>query len=95
MKFLYKVGIIVAVVIFCFVLYSRLGFLYLSAGVFCIALLSYRSAPKEDRERGVVVDQDGRFPIYSDVSAAWIGARLDEKEAWQREAQKEPRDQGH
>jgi hypothetical protein len=82
------------VVAILFLIYAPLGFLYIIGGVICCVLIVVRFIPKAENE-----EKKGPFfstPRGTNVnSSAWVGAIMDEEEARRKQADKEPRDQGH
>ncbi len=91
MKFLVKLGIVFAVVVALFLVYSHFGVIYVIGGVISVAALVFSSVPKaeNDRER-----KEPLFPSShrgTDVSAAWLGAKMDEEEEMRGKAEKKPR----
>jgi hypothetical protein len=92
MKLSVKLGVVVATVVACFLIYPLWGVLYIFLGAICCGILAYTKAD-DDHER-----LEPLFPstqMGTDVSSAWFGAKMDEEEAWRKQGEKEPRDQGH
>jgi len=87
LRFLAKLGIAGIIIAICFLISVLLGFISIICGVIYL----YVSEEGEDKKE----------PLYpatrwgSNMSSAWLGAKLDEDEARRKEAEKEPRDQGH
>lgn len=87
MRFLFKLGIVAVVVFVCFLIYWLLGYLSIIGGIIYLAVSGEDDNKKE--------------PLYpstksgTNVSSAWLGAKMDEEEARRKEVEKEPRDQGH
>jgi len=93
MRFLFRFGIVVALEIASFGVYSPLDIVYLFGGVIYLAASSYFPASNEGKEK----NDHPLLPsthVTTDVSIAWLGAKMDE-EVWRKQAEKEPRDQGH
>jgi len=95
MRTLYLLGLVAGAEMVLFLIYSPLAFLYIIGGMISLAIVIISTIPKtdDDRER-----QEPLFPSTHKgtlVSSAWLGAKMDEEEARRKQAQKEPRDQGH
>jgi hypothetical protein len=91
MRTLYRLALPAAVVVVLILIYSPLGVLYVIGGVVCAAILVFSSVPKtdDDRER-----KESLFPstvIYTKISSAWLGAKMDEAEEMRRKAENKPR----
>lgn len=91
MRTLYGLVAVVAVVIVLFLIYSPLTFLYIVGGAICAAVVVVLSVPKTE------TDREAKEPLFpssrrgTDISAAWLGAKMDEEEEMRGKAEKKPR----
>jgi len=91
MRTRYGLTIVVVAVATLFLIYPHLGLVYIFCGFICAAIVVFYTVPKTENDR------ERREPLWpsshrgTDVSAAWLGAKLDEEEEMRRKAENNPR----
>jgi len=95
MRFIFRLGIAIVAIAVSYELFPLFGYFVI---VGSIIYLIISSGGEDDQSKSVDKSKESLWPSSpprSDVSSAWLGARMNEEEARRREGEKEPRDQGH
>lgn len=91
MRFLFKLPIVAAVAVACFRINWMLGYFAIIGGILFLAVTS------GNKDEEGIEDDHHAFPstiARSDVSAAWLGAKLDEADEVKRQNEREGRVSG-